>query len=64
MGRKKITTHKDSGGSGIGLYTTFEILKRHKASFILDETIDSDIFVKKISILFDGCEQCVIRNGN
>lgn len=62
IGRKKITTRKESGGSGIGLYTAFEILKRYKASFILDETIDNDIFVKKISILFDGCERCVIRN--
>ena len=48
--RKKITTRKESGGSGIGLYTAFEILKRYKASFILDETIDNDIFVKKIWI--------------
>ena len=55
MGSKRITTHKDHGGTGIGLMTTFNILKKYKASFILDETIKNVKFTKKVEICFDEC---------
>lgn len=54
MGKKRVTTHEDSGGSGIGLMTTFELLKKYGASFTIDENIKSDAYTKKTEIRFDG----------
>jgi len=52
LGRRRYTTHKKDGGSGIGLMTVFELLSQCKASFIIDETITSN-YTKKVSICFD-----------
>lgn len=52
-GKKRITTHKDTNGSGIGLITTYELLKKYKASFSLEEFENNEMFTKKLSILFD-----------
>lgn len=61
LGLKRVTTHKETGGSGIGLMTTAELLKKYKASFCLDETIAHDSYHKKISICFDGAHQYRIQ---
>lgn len=55
FGIKKITTHGDDEGSGIGLMTTYEILSKYKASFLIEEfdTINS-YYTKKVSIIFDS----------
>lgn len=52
-GKQKITTHKNSGGHGIGMLTCFKIVKNLKASFVLDEKISSSSYCKSIKILFD-----------
>lgn len=52
-GIKKASTHLDDGGSGIGLMTTFALLKECRASFIIDETTGIKHYTKKISIMFD-----------
>lgn len=52
MGKRRITTHKDDGGSGIGLMTLFEILNKYNASFCLDERQNNE-FTKCIKITFD-----------
>lgn len=57
LGLKRVTTHKKTGGSGIGLMTTFELLKKYNASFVLDEAINSQSFSKKVSVCFDGLNQ-------
>lgn len=57
IGKIRITTHAASGGSGIGLMNTFELLKSVSASFIIDETIPSTNFTKKVSICFDACSE-------
>ena len=57
LGLKRVTTHKKTGGSGIGLMTTFELLKKHNASFVLDEAINNENYSKKVSICFDGLNQ-------
>ena len=57
MGLKRVTTHKKTGGSGIGLMTTFELLKNCQASFITNETIRNDNYRKSISVCFDGLSQ-------
>lgn len=54
FGRKRYTTHKNEGGSGIGLMVTYELLKKYQASFLIDETESTDsFFTKKVIISFD-----------
>lgn len=52
-GKKRASTHTDTGGSGIGLMTTFELLRKCRGSYIIDETIDNPLYTKKVSVLFD-----------
>ncbi len=54
MGRFRYTSHLKEGGSGIGMMTTFEILKKYNASYHIDETIDNPSFTKCIYINFDN----------
>ena len=54
IGKKRYTTHKSEGGSGIGLMVTWELLKKYQASLIIDEEITTDnFFTKKMIIRFD-----------
>lgn len=62
FGLKRTTTHAKDGGSGIGLMTVYEILKKSKASFLLDETIETSTYTKVISIYFDGLFQIRIKS--
>lgn len=41
LGMKRITTHKDSGGTGIGLSSTYGLCKKYNASFVITEDINS-----------------------
>lgn len=61
LGLKRVTTHKKTGGNGIGLITTFDIIKKYNASFILDETIKNENYCKKVSVCFDGYKEFRIR---
>lgn len=55
MGRKQYTTHKETGGSGIGLMSTFELLEKYQASFHIDEKLAmKNMYTKKVSVVFDG----------
>lgn len=63
LGLKRVTTRQGKGGTGIGLMTTFEILKRYNASFVLDETTKTNKYNKKISVYFDGCNTRCIRTA-
>ena len=58
LGKRRITTHKKTGGSGIGLMTTAQLLRKHNASFVIDENVDSESYTKKVSVIFDGLSQC------
>lgn len=42
LGMKRITTHKDSGGTGIGLSSTYGLCKKFNASFVITEDINSE----------------------
>ena len=56
LGLEPATTHKDSGGTGIGFMTTFETMSETKASLIIEEKheeIEND-YTKNIIIRFDG----------
>ncbi len=59
LGLEPATTHKDSGGSGIGFITTFETLKETKASLIIKEETPSDNrnYTKCVTIRFDNKHQ-------
>ena len=54
IGSKRITTHINDGGSGIGMMTTFRILNKYSAEFLIEEYSDSVNFSKKVEILFNG----------
>ena len=55
IGTKQITTHKDEGGSGIGMISTFEIADSHLASVIIEEfDFENTPFTKRVSIRFDN----------
>lgn len=54
MGRTKITTRKETGGSGLGLLNTFEIMRRHGFSMCIDEVSVKDGFTKCVGVIADG----------
>ena len=67
MGKRKITTHRDTGGSGIGLMTLFALLKEYRASFCLENYTDRSggdsfhgNFTKRLTVTFDGAGKTVI----
>ena len=42
LGMKRITTHKDNVGTGIGLSSTYGLCKKYSACFEITEDIDSE----------------------
>lgn len=58
LGKEQITTHEDTGGSGIGFITTFETLKNTNASLVIEEyNPKTTNYTKSVNIRFDGkCE--------
>lgn len=53
LGLKRATTHKATGGSGIGFMTTFETLKQCKASLIIEEYYNQE-YTKAVIIKFNN----------
>ncbi len=62
MGIKRYTTHENTGGSGIGLMTTYEILRKFYATFVIDETL-TETYTKKVSVQFDGMHKYLIKTN-
>ncbi len=60
-GVEQVTTRMGVGGSGIGLFTVFEILGKYGASFTLDEAPQRCGFTKFIEIVFDGRNGVLLR---
>ena len=58
LGKKAVTTHADTGGTGIGFMTTFKTMAECKASLIITESADS----KTVMIRFDDKNQYSIRS--
>ena len=56
LGKKPSTTHKDSGGTGMGFMNTFDTLRKHNASFIIEEYGKpvKDNFTKALKFKFNG----------
>ena len=53
LGKRKITTRNIEGGSGVGLMTLFEILRRYGASFTLNENCADNTYSKFVAVTFD-----------
>lgn len=62
LGKERVTTHADNGGSGIGFMTTFETLRKSYASLIITEFENKIPFSKSVSIRFDGNTAFIIQS--
>lgn len=60
-GIRRITTHAETGGSGIGLMSTFEICKRYHADFCIDSSVTNPPYTKCVSVRFDGSEAFEVK---
>ena len=56
LGKKPITTHADTGGTGMGFMNTFDTLNKTKASFIINEIGKpcEDNYTKVLIFKFDN----------
>lgn len=52
FGVRPVTTHKDEGGSGIGLMTVGELCTKYGASFAVKELSSGSSYTKKVSVCF------------
>lgn len=62
IGIKRTTTHPNEGGSGIGLMTTYELIRKYEASLEIEEYQEGDLFTKRVSIVFDHFNQYRIKS--
>ena len=62
LGTQRVTTHKESGGNGIGFMTTFDTLKKSNASMIITEYEPDKPFTKTVTFRFDGQENFIIKS--
>lgn len=61
LGTQRVTTHKLTGGSGIGFMTTFETLKKTKGSLEIEELKNSQ-YTKVVKIIFDGKNEYRVKS--
>lgn len=62
LGAERVTTHADSGGSGIGFMTTFATLKKCGGSVLITEFENKHPFSKSVTFRFDGTGLFVINS--
>ena len=62
LGKERVTTHSDSGGSGIGFMTTFETLKKSHASLVITEFESKTPFSKSVSFVFNGENKFIVQS--
>ncbi len=64
LGLEPVTTHKDTGGTGIGFISTFETMKKCKASLVIIEKHkeNSNDYTKAVIIRFDGKNEYRIKS--
>ena len=62
LGMERVTTHAESGGSGIGFMTTFETLNKAYASLIITEFDSTMPFTKSVAFRFDGESSFIIQS--
>lgn len=62
LGKERVTTHAENGGSGIGFMTTFETLRKSYASLIITEFENKAPFSKSVAFRFDGNTAFIIKS--
>ena len=64
LGKVPSTTHKESGGTGMGFMNTFDTLKKYKASMIISELgqPSKDNYTKVLMIKFDKKNEFKIKS--
>ena len=63
LGLSPITTHANSGGTGIGFMTTFKTIKECNASLIIEEKDPENLtYTKSVTISFDNKNEYRIRS--
>jgi signal transduction histidine kinase len=61
LGKERVTTHADTGGSGIGFMTIFETMNKYGASLIINEKAPSESdYTKSITVRFDGKNRYIV----
>jgi len=62
LGTERVTTHADTGGSGIGFMITFETMRKYGASLIISEKQPSAAdYTKSVTIRFEGNNRYTIE---
>ena len=61
MGIERLTTHEDTGGTGVGLMDIWKIKEKYGATYHLDEYEAAAPFAKKISLTFDKKNRYSVR---
>ena len=54
LGNTRSTTHKSTGGSGIGMMTTFDLKREYNASFEIIEMPENSVYTKQVAFCFDN----------
>ena len=64
LGIKPFTTYESEGGTGMGFMNTFDILRKYKASLIIEEFNEpkTDNYTKLIAIKFDNNNKFEIKS--
>lgn len=62
LGKERVTTHAENGGSGIGFMATFETLRKAHASLIITEFENKIPFSKSVSFMFNGENSFIIKS--
>ena len=64
LGKKPITTHSDTGGTGMGFMNTFDTLNRTKASLIINEIGKPciDNYTKVLIFKFDSKNEFIVNS--
>ena len=63
LGKERVTTHADTGGSGIGFMTVFETMKKCGASLIISEKKPNENnYTKSVTIRFNGENRYMIES--
>ncbi|MGN1383823.1 MAG: hypothetical protein ACI4XD_00810 [Clostridia bacterium] len=64
LGLEPVTTHKNTGGTGIGFISTFETINKCKASLIIQEKNreNTNNYTKAVIIRFDGKKEYRIKS--
>lgn len=70
LGKKQYSTHKEDGGSGIGLVSTYQLLQKYQASIHINECLASLTnntskldYTKQVSIIFDNKTEYHLRTN-